>query len=254
MTAPLADAIRAARRAADEARAATIQLQRVRAALRGLDLLALQRAPVRELPALPGDDLVEELGADEPEASGWEQRIASRRAWLVAASERLEPVASEAEARTQALFALQARQRELLDRPEHRGLRAQLTARYEEQRRLAGERASLEREVLQLETGLRTLELICGVLGAEAGRGAPPAREAQLAREALGSLGRVFDEIGVDLPLPEVTGRDVLGRVVRALGATREDLARRLEPLRRERDERRQRHEALTRSILDEMG
>lgn len=254
MSLPLADAIRDARRAAAEERAAVVLAQRARAALRGLDLIAQQRRALQILEGLPGDDLAEELGAPAP-PSPRAERVAARRAWLRSLLQRLEAEADDARRRSAALHDLQAAQRDILARPEHAGSAARLAALRDEQRRIADEQAALEWEVVQLETALRALDRLRDVLRAEeAGQGSV-ARHAELADAALGSLHRVLDAIDLDLPLPRVTrAPGVLPRIVRALGATRAELVGRLEPLVRARDERRHRHEALACSIEGETG
>lgn len=258
MTVPMADAIRKARRAWDEARRARVRVERCRAALRGIQLLSEQQLGGTALLGLPGDDLVEELRAegDAPEEDpAAASPLMARRRWLDAVITRHEPLASEVERRLEVLHSLQAEQQRQLALPEHQELRERLSDSCEELERLSRECNDLEIEVLRLQTVRGTTDGLRQVLRDADQPGQAPEWQAALAADALASLRRILDEIGLDLELPEVSAHPtVLRDAVDALGDSLAVLDQRLAPLQARRDERRHLHEQLSRSVQGEMG
>lgn len=288
MKLPLVDEIREARRLAEEAHQAAMQLHRIESALTSIDVMEQQvrLRPTLEAP-IPAQETVNELAERWPQLSDLAShggragepllhQLAARRAQLELALQVLRPLAQEAHERAQRLHALQHEQRHLLED-------ARYTDDVVELSDLGLERDRLALELTPLNSRLTLIEPACGMLDSFVDRlsrqaiqgdeGDPHGiyawRAVHLARTFVESFHTVLQHLELEIPVPEppeiplapnADEEAIAGcwaeveRVRQVLTELRGILTREGEALRRERDTRQLRHEELTRLILERMG
>lgn len=287
MKLPLVEEVRDARARAEESSRAAMQLHRIASALTSVHIVEQQVAQRPSLDVVPpGAELVEELAEAWPQledlaGSGprtsehMAQQLAGRRAQLQLARQVLRPIANDAQARSNALHALQLQQRELIDTPEFASEVAELAAMGQERDQLATEIGPINTRLAMVEPARGLLRTFVQRLrdeerehgGAEDPGGVLAWRTAYVAHNLVDGLGEVLEQVQMDVPLPvapDVPARPdpadaerLWGEIasVRAvLGELSEALEAEGAKLDATRDDKQGRHDALTRQILERMG
>lgn len=288
MKLPLVDEIREARRAAEESHLAAMHLHRVQAALTSIDVTEKQLHLRADLAArVPGDDVVDLLSEHWPQladlashggrpADPLLHQLAARRGQLELALQVLRPLAADADGRARDLHALQHRQRHLLEDARYADDVVELGDLGLERDRLAVEMTPIDSRLAMVQPALGMLDIFVDKLSPEATRGDRPDpngllawRAVHLAHSFVDSFQSVLAHLQLDVPVPEppdlpsapdpdpVAQERIWAEVERVravLAELRAILAQEGETLGRARDTRKQRHEELTRLILERMG
>jgi hypothetical protein len=286
MDLPLADEIREARRRAEEATDAAMQLMRVGIALQALGMIEthLARTPNPGID-LPGDDLVDQM-ADRWPALGdlrsampnpgapYLTRLQARRMQLESARQVLRPLAEGQGELASRLARLQHEQQHALAAPQYAVDVAELAA-------MAKERERLARDLQPVNRLLQILEPAVGILSgfetrlaealADARQSDPSGfrawRASHLANGLLEGLSASLGQLEVGVSIPSMTpppeapsaelAEELATRVEDALDAIRalrDDIGRQCERVRRDSAEMTATFDRLTRRIVERMG
>jgi hypothetical protein len=286
MDLPLADEIREARRRAEEATDAAMQLMRLGITLQALGMVETQLARVPDPGIeLPGDDLVEQMADRWPAladlrsampnpAAPYLARLQARRMQLESARQVLRPLAEGQGELAARLARLQHEQQHALAAPQYAADVAELAA-------MAKDRERLARDLQPVNRLLQIVEPAVGILSgfeaklaealADARRPDPTGFRAwhasHLANGLLeglsASLGQL--EIGVRIPTtsppPEQPSPELAEQLITRVESTleairtlREDMSRQAERVRRDSADMTATYERLTRHIVERMG
>jgi hypothetical protein len=287
MKLPFVDEVRDARQATEESATAMGQVHKIGALLTSLDVIERQLGVRPDITAdLPGADLIEEV------AEGWSaladltsssprpdeqlaMAIATRRSQLHLALQVLRPLADESTARGQALHAFQHQQRHALQAATYAGAVRELADLGGERDRLAATIQPLNQRLAMVDPALAVLRRFVDRLLEEhttSGDLADPHgirswRAGQLATNLITGLGAVIAAVELDIPLPNppelpeepnpTRSKGIWVEVHRVQGQLAElhaILEEEGSTLRADRDAQQERHEQVTRSILDRMG
>ncbi len=286
MNLPLVEEIREARRLAEEATDASMQLIGIGVALQTIAMIETQMARTADpgIP-VPGDDVVDGLAERWPSLGDlpammpppnapYLARLQARRSQLDGARKVLKPVAEDQSAHAQRLARLQHEQRHILGAPQYAVEMAALSE-------VAKAREGLARDLEPMNRLIQTVTPAIGViLGFEArlgetlhaSRSEDPGghgvwRAAHIAYGLLQGLAATLNplELGIRIPSvppppsePDAASAEVLhdrlAGTVQVVRALREDMEREVARVRRESSELTETYERLTRKIVDRMG
>lgn len=288
MKLPLVDEIREARRSAEEAHLAAMHVHRVQAGLISIGVMEQQLQVRPDLPAkMPADEVIELLSESWPQladlgshtgrpSDSLLHQLSVRRSQLELAIQVLRPLAAASDARSRELHALQHEQRHLLEDGRFADQIVRLGELGTERDRLAVEMTPFDSRLAMVEPALGMLASFVDRLSRDETQGTREDphghlawRAMHLARSFVESFHAVLDHLHLEVQVPELPeippapsadpaeqqrSWAEVERVRAVLAELRAILGSQGAALRLERDARKQRHETLTRSILERMG